>query len=283
MDESSAASRTAMMVAAYRARASARPEPLCADPWANALAGDEGAELARRFDQRFPHMELWMALRTTYLDHLVHRFTRNPHGFAQVVILGAGLDTRAARLGTAGVRFFEVDHPATQAEKQARVAALDGYPGDAATYVPCDFERGDHFLDRLTAAGFDAGDPALVIWEGVTAYLTEPAVRVTARRVAHGMNERSVLVFDHLGKRMGQGTKIRDRDQETRAYVSGLGEPVMFGSDHVLPLLFEEGFLWVRQLTFDEIALAITGTYARDREFRFQYISLASRATPDIL
>jgi len=283
MDESSAASRTAMMVAAYRARASARDEPICADPWARALAGDEGAELAHRFDQRFPHMELWMALRTTYLDHLVHRFTRNPHGFSQVVILGAGLDTRAARLATGGVRFFEVDHPATQAEKHARVAAVDGYPVEAATYVSCDFEKGEDFFDRLIASGFDVDLPALVIWEGVTAYLTEPAVRVTAGRVAHGMEARSVLVFDHLGKRMGKGANIRNRDQETLDYVSDLGEPVMFGSDHVLPLLFEEGFMWVRQLTFDEIALAITGTYAREREFRFQYISLASRTTPDIL
>ncbi|MNC88015.1 Leucine carboxyl methyltransferase [compost metagenome] len=58
------ASRTALMVAAYRARASAAADKLCDDPWAATLAGDLGAELAHKFDARFPHMELWMALRT---------------------------------------------------------------------------------------------------------------------------------------------------------------------------------------------------------------------------
>jgi methyltransferase (TIGR00027 family) len=280
MDETSGASKTAMMVAAYRARATARPDPICRDPWAETLAGARGEALARAFDDKFAHMELWMALRTAYLDGHVRRWTGAPHRFGQVVVLGAGLDTRAARLAAAGVRFFEVDHPATQAHKRDQLAAADGYPVDAATYVPCDFERGDDFVDQLATGGFDPAAPAVVIWEGVTAYLTEPAVRATARRIATGMHERTILLFDHVGKRMGAGEKIRGRDRDTRDYVDDLGEPLRFGSDHTLPLLYDEGFRWVRQLTFDEICLDFTGSYAREREFRFQYISLASRTEP---
>lgn len=280
MDESSGASKTAMMVAAYRARASAAVAPICSDPWAAALAGDEGAALAERFDRTFAHMELWMALRTAYLDAHVARWTAG--GARQVVILGAGLDTRAARLARDGVRFFEVDHPATHAYKRGRLEATAGYPVEAATYVPCDFERQD-FLGQLVAAGFDAALPALLLWEGVVPYLSEPAVRATARRVAEGTHPASILVFDHIGKRMAQGQAVRDKDVHTRAYVDDLGEPLRFGSDHTLPLLYEEGFRWCRQLTFDEIALDFAGDYAREREFRFQYISLASRTAPDIL
>src|SRR5688500_6826504 len=89
-------SKTAFLVAAYRGRATARRDRVCDDPWARALAGDEGREMAARFDRAFPAGELWIALRTRFLDDRVAQLTER--GVAQVVLLGAGLDTRAARL-----------------------------------------------------------------------------------------------------------------------------------------------------------------------------------------
>src|SRR6266498_3246019 len=101
------------MVAAYRARATRRVDPICCDPWARGMAGGLGLELSIAFDRHVPHMELWIALRTAYLDrHVIHLV--GERGVKQVVLLGAGFDTRAARLARAGVQFFEVDHPATQ-------------------------------------------------------------------------------------------------------------------------------------------------------------------------
>ncbi len=271
---STQSSRTALMVAAYRARATAQKDAVCNDPWAAALAGDEGHAIARAYDEVFPHMELWIAVRTAFIDALVRRFTAD---FMQVAILGAGFDTRAARLARAGVRFFEVDQKESQRNKRARLATLDGYP-DAATYVTCDFEHED-FLDRLVAEGFDATLPALFLWEGVTPYLTEPAVRATLRRVAQGTHAGSVLVFDHLRRKIVAGDVREARDLESRAFVADLGEPLRFGVDYPLPLLYEEGFRRVRAITFDEICLDVTSTYDRERAFRFQGIVLASRTT----
>src|SRR5947208_13997631 len=108
------------MVCAYRARRSAWKKPLFVDPWAAAIAGSEGHDIAKRLDQRFPPMELWLALRVAYLDRLVG-IAVDRLSIQQIVILGAGYDTRAARLPRAGVRFFEVDHPATQAAKRAKL------------------------------------------------------------------------------------------------------------------------------------------------------------------
>ena len=119
-------SKTALMVAAFRGRASVTDPPLCADPWADTLAGTDGAHLADLYGQLNPHATLWMGVRTRFLDDLVKR-TEAP----QVVILGAGLDTRAARLARSGVRFFEVDHPKTQAIKRERLAALEPEPEQA--------------------------------------------------------------------------------------------------------------------------------------------------------
>jgi methyltransferase (TIGR00027 family) len=197
----------------------------------------------------------------------------------QIVILGAGYDTRAARLPRAGVRYFEVDHPATQAAKRATLARLDGYPVAAATYVACDFEREDP-IERLRASGFASDEPSLVLWEGVVMYLTEPAIRATASRLAAGIDPRSLVAFDYVGKRFAAGQNLSAEQQETRAYVGELGEPVRYGSDDVLPLLVDCGFRWVRTLDFNELALELLGDYVRDRLFRFQHIALAAPRTP---
>jgi methyltransferase (TIGR00027 family) len=279
MDAASSDSKTALMVCAYRARATAWPLPIMIDPWAAALAGDEGHAIARALDATFPAMETWLALRVAYLDRLVE-LASDRLGVRQVVILGAGYDTRAARMPRAGVQFFEVDHPATQAAKRARVGALPGYPVDAARYVDCDFEHQDP-LDRLRALDFRATEPAVVIWEGVAPYLTETAVRATATRLATGLEPRSLIAFDFVGKRLVEDdARLSARDKGQRDFVKDLGEPVRFGSNDILPLLHDCGYRWVRVLDFNELALEFLGDYDRGRLFRFQSIAVASRTVP---
>ncbi|MEO8700642.1 MAG: class I SAM-dependent methyltransferase, partial [Kofleriaceae bacterium] len=242
------------MVCAYRARASRWAKPLFVDRWADAIAGTEGHDIAKRLDVRFPPMELWLGLRVAYLDRLVD-LAVDRLSIRQVVILGAGYDTRAARLPRTGVRFFEVDHPATQAAKREQLAKLDGYPIDAATYVTCQFEGSlEDPIERLVANGFATTEPALVVWEGVVPYLTEPAVRATATRLASGLDPRSLVAFDFVGKKFAAGQSLSEKDLETRAYVGELGEPIRYGTDDVLPLLYECGFRWVRSLDFNELA-----------------------------
>lgn len=90
-------------------------------------------------------------------------------GIDQVVIVGAGYDSRAWRLARGGVRFFEVDHPVTQADKRAR--APDGGP----TYVPADL-RTASAADALVTAGLDPQRRAVFVLEGLTMYLSEDAV-----------------------------------------------------------------------------------------------------------
>jgi methyltransferase (TIGR00027 family) len=265
------------MVCAYRARASKWPTPLFVDPWAEAIAGADGHAIAARVDARFAPMELWLALRVAYLDRLV-ALAVDELGARQVVILGAGYDTRAARLPRASVRYFEVDHPATQADKRAQLAKLAGYPVDAATYVSCNFEREDP-IERLVANGFGTREPALVIWEGVVPYLSEPAIRATTATLARGLDPRSLVAFDFVGKKFAAG-QSNANDEQMRTYIGELGEPITYGSDDMLPLLYECGFRWVRTLDFNELALEMLGDYDRNRAFRFQHIALAAGKRP---
>ena len=273
------ASSTALMVCAYRARATRWARPIMTDRWAAALAGDDGERIAAGFDVHWPAMEIWLALRVAYLDRLVALAT-DRLGARQVVILGAGYDTRAARLPKAGVRYFEVDHPDTQAAKRERLATLPGYPIDAAIYAPCDFEREDP-VERLRAAGLDAREPTLVLWEGVVPYLSEAAVRATATTLARGLDSLSLIAFDFVGKNLVDGARLSTQDRGARDYIGELAEPVRFGSDHITPLLAACGYRWVRSVTFDELALQFLGDYQRDRLFRFQRIALASPSVVD--
>ena len=80
----------------------------------------------------------WVTARTRFVDDAVVRALGD--GVAQIVLLGAGYDSRALRFRTPGVTFFEVDHPATQADKRERLAAVDAST-DGIEFVAADFNE----------------------------------------------------------------------------------------------------------------------------------------------
>ncbi len=95
-------------------------------------------------------------------------------GIDQFVILGAGLDARAWRMsGLTGATVFEVDHPATQRYKQARVS--EKAPLAKVRFAPVDFER-ERVADALVESGFRSSSPTAWVWEGVAMYLERNAV-----------------------------------------------------------------------------------------------------------
>jgi methyltransferase (TIGR00027 family) len=102
-------------------------------------------------------------------------------GVTQVVILGAGYDGRALRFRTPGVRFFEVDHPATQIDKLRRLAAL-GVATTGITFVEADFTE-PGLEQRLADAGHRVDEPTEFLLEGVLRYLPEVAVHDLLARV----------------------------------------------------------------------------------------------------
>lgn len=109
----------------------------------------------------------FLAARTLYFDDAVIDGVAN--GASQVVIVGAGYDSRAWRLASPGVTFFEVDHPATQADKRSRA------PSAAPVFVSADL-RTDCLADLLPHSGYDPSRQAVFVVEGLTMYLDEPTV-----------------------------------------------------------------------------------------------------------
>jgi methyltransferase (TIGR00027 family) len=124
-----------------------------------------------------PHV----ALRTAAIDDALRAAVAR--GVRQVVILGAGLDARAWRLDElAPCVVFEVDHPATQGYKRARVEGRAPAAREVR-FVPVDFER-DLLDGALARADHDASAPTFWIWEGVTMYLRLAAIEATLAQVA---------------------------------------------------------------------------------------------------
>ncbi len=122
-----------------------------------------------------------LALRTAAIDTALRDACMNES--PQIVILGAGLDSRAWRIAELeGCTVFEVDHPATQRAKRTRI---DGLAPRAAEvrFVPVDFTREDLGV-RLAEDGHDAEAPTFWIWEGVVPYLPEDTSRQTLRVLA---------------------------------------------------------------------------------------------------
>jgi methyltransferase (TIGR00027 family) len=159
-------SRTSQVVAITRARLDRPHTP----------GGDPGAQ--RRLCRRMPsasagRLEPSLIARTRFVDERV--LAAISAGTGQVVIVGAGYDDRALRFRSPGVRFFELDHPATQADKARRLRTLPGAdPGSGGpTLAPADF-RDDDAAVVLEASGHDAGQPTLFICEGLLVYLDQP-------------------------------------------------------------------------------------------------------------
>lgn len=166
--------------------------------------------------------------RQTVYDSVVDRYLP---AIAQFVILGVGFDTRALRLPRdMQVRSFEVDTPETLTVKQQVLKTADVDPA-GVTFVAADFEKEDWF-SRLVEAGFDPGEPALFLWEGVTPYLDRAAVEDTLRKIA-GTAQGSIIAFDYFTTEVLESRSLYLRT--VRASLQAGGEPLKFGIDSTPP------------------------------------------------
>ncbi len=135
-----------------------------------------------------------MVPRTIAIDDVVRS-----RAAAQVVVLGAGLDARAWRMpDLARATVFEVDHPASQADKQRRVGDLAPTAG-AVVPVGVDLEH-ERLAPALQRAGLDPSVATTWVWEGVVPYLTAEAVEATVGQVAALSAPGSTLVVNYQSR-----------------------------------------------------------------------------------
>ena len=195
------ASRTALGAATLRAVHQLLDEPkVFTDPLAFKVIGAD-AETALRAELS-PHLppdrrsqRANIAARSRFAEDELAKAVAQ--GMRQYVLLGAGLDTFACRNPheAAGLRVFEVDHPATQAWKRRQLAAAGLRLPKSLIFASVDFER-QTLGEGLAPAGFKAELPAFFSWLGVTTYLSQDAVMQTLGFVA-GLEPGTTIVFTY--------------------------------------------------------------------------------------
>lgn len=168
-------------------------------------------------------MRAAMVLRSRYADDRFFEATRR--GVRQYVVLGAGLDTFAYRnqYPDRMLQVFEIDHPATQAWKRARLREMHISLPAALRFATVDFER-QSLAQELSHAGLRIDRPAFFSWLGVSMYLTEGAVMETLRHIA-SLAPGSEIVFDFTVPASTLNPVRQARRAAAAAYVAKLGEP----------------------------------------------------------
>jgi methyltransferase (TIGR00027 family) len=234
-------SRTARQNALFRALEARRPaadrvadDPLAVkflSPEFRALAAVGRVPPARRLiesviDRRWPCVRGGVVARTRLIDEAIAAALP---GVEQVLILGAGFDSRAYRLAQLrDVAVFEVDHPATQAAKRRILRNGSVQIPASARFVPVEFGVDDPAA-KLAESGFASGMPTLVLWEGVTNYLDPVSVDGTFRFLASAVAPGSPVLFTYVDRAMLDGSAEFEGAATTLRAVRRVGEPLTFG------------------------------------------------------
>jgi methyltransferase (TIGR00027 family) len=249
------ASRTAEYVALFRAIESSRPadKRLFEDPFARRFLSPSLSVVATLcrvpsvaglvsgfIDRRWAGARSSAVARTRFIDDaLLDALAR---GISQVVILGAGFDSRAYRLpGLTNVAVFEVDHPDTLAMKQRVLHRVSIQLPAHVRFVGLDFNSAD-LGHVMAAAGYSKRARTFIVWEGVTNYLTEAAIDTTLRWCAQAASG-SQLVFTYVHRAVLDDPAAFRGTERLFATLKAAGEQWTFGLEpaHLASYLSQRG------------------------------------------
>ncbi|HEX7620673.1 MAG TPA: class I SAM-dependent methyltransferase [Anaerolineales bacterium] len=250
-------SLTAAGIAIARGVESEKPlgDRICYDPYARRFVpGWLYATLAFFIrsgyaEKRGPGVGEFLVARERYIDDVLQDFLNKD--LQQLVILGAGYDSRAYRFDKMKeqVKVFEVDHPATQADKLARVRGIFGVIPTHVTFVPVDFNS-QTLEKRMPESGYDPTLITLFIWQGVTMYLKTKAVDDTLRFVVQHSTPGSAIVFDYVYRDVLDSNQKHNEISNMRRYRFMTGEGLTFGIEEgaIEAYLKNRGFRLVRDM-----------------------------------
>jgi methyltransferase (TIGR00027 family) len=169
----------------------------------------------------------------------------------QVVILGAGYDTRAYRMQELLKRaiIFDVDLRSIQELKKLRVREVVGHAPENVVFAPADFTNGD-LGTVLPMAGYQAAKRTMFVLEGVSSYLPEAGMGAILGFVARNSAPGSAIIFDYESERVPRGDHGDEELKEAMARLARWGEPHIFGLPvgHARAFVEQRGLLMVADL-----------------------------------
>jgi len=259
-------SATAEANAAFRAAELLRPknEQVCEDRFARRFLGLRFGIIARSrlltgiarwyVERIIPGAANSVVARTRYIDDYLKQCIDD--GIEQLVILGAGYDSRAYRFDglKTRVRVFEVDHPNTQRVKIQKVKKIFGSLPSHVVYVGLDLDE-RKLGEGLLESGYDKGKKTLFIWEGVTVYIIPEAVDETLAFVAENSGKGSCIIFDYAFQSAFDAASESGDAKKWREAYERRGEPPKFAlkEDAVEEFLSRRGFYQVKSVSLESI------------------------------
>jgi len=207
----------------------------------------------------------WVAARTFFFDEVFEKAAEDK--IAQIVIMGAGFDTRAYRFHDSldNTVVYELDLPEIQSIKVKRLKNEQVTLPENIRYVPIDFTK-DVLFEKLEEAGYSSLERSLFLWEGVTEYLTDAAVDSTMRSIRDNTPSGSLLAFSYIYRSVVDGTKEYYGTKQIVKTVARTGELYRYGipEGEIETFLSDRGYRLVRHLTAEDLE----GTYLTDDEGR---------------
>lgn len=207
----------------------------------------EAEAMAEEMEEAMPGWSNTIRARVRFFDEIIENMPGE--GFSQLVILGAGYDTRAYRIGTLKdrVRIFEIDRAETQARKTAILEQVLGSRMDHVSFIPIDMGH-EHCWKALEGAGWSPDQKTLFLLEGLVMYLPRPAVIDLFSGIARNAGAGSAVLFDFIPQSMVDGSSEAEGGQKIRAYTIMAGEPLQsgFAQDEIVPFLARHGFTGIQ-------------------------------------
>ena len=240
-------SGTAFVVAEFRAEENAEAAPLYRDSVVGLFLTEETKRAAERVAASFPPVKDLVKIRTKYFDDALERQLFSQ--FRQVVILGAGLDTRAVRKRSPGVTYFEIDDAATLNVKQA---CYEHHGFDVnAKFIPGNYVV-DGLIDLLEQNGFDCDLPSYFIWEGNTMYLSMSSVKHVLSRLRQSIRHLAVS-FDYMAEDVIAKTTGDPGITSLVESFATMGAPWLSGIRDIQDLAHELGLTLVENFKTSEL------------------------------
>ncbi len=187
---------TAFIVAEFRAEENEETAPLYTDNVVKIWLNEETNRIAREIAQNSPAAKEMVKLRTKYFDDVLSNQILG--GCKQVVILGSGLDTRAARINGEEVTYFEIDDRATLQLKEETLKANKVRAN--VRYIPGDYVK-DGLISLLKQSEFDFDIPTYFLWEGNTTLLAKKDVILALEQIRDNVNSFR-LSFDYMSEKV---------------------------------------------------------------------------------
>ncbi len=262
-------------MAMHRAAESQLPEDerICFDPYAVHFIRPEILQFAQvhpeeakrnleEMERLFPGLSNSIRVRVRYFDDEV--IDAVTEGFSQVVILGAGYDTRSLRIDALqnGVTIFEVDHPDTQSHKCRILQTVLGTLPSNTRYISVDVTSGD-LWKNLQSNGYSSEKKTIFLMEGLSMYLEPEAVDALFKGVRFHCMKGSKIIFDFFPQSVVDGTHPNEMVKNMLLLTMMYGEPLKFGIPD------ETAEEWLEKCGFSNICImdseSIRNTYFKGK------------------